>query len=94
MLLEDICNVINDDAVKLTARKMSKYGVFSGLYFPVFGMISEIYTLISLQSEYEKVWNRKDLEFGHFSQNETEKWRTVTRLLLNSQFNVLRTHVL
>ena len=43
MLLEDICNVINDDAVKLTARKMSKYGVFSGSYFLVFGLNTEIY---------------------------------------------------
>ena len=43
MLLEDICNVINDDVVKLTARKMSKYRVFSGPYFLVFGLNTEIY---------------------------------------------------
>ena len=43
MFLEDLCNVINDDVVKLTARKMSKYRVFSGPYFLVFGLNTEIY---------------------------------------------------
>ena len=29
---------------KFTALKMYKYGVISGLYFPIFGLNTEIYT--------------------------------------------------
>ena len=41
------------------AWKVSKYGVFSGSYFPVFGL--------NIQSEYGKIRTRKDSVFGHFS---------------------------
>ena len=32
-------------AFTFTARKVSKYGVFSGPYFPVFGLNTEIYSV-------------------------------------------------
>ena len=41
---------------KYTARKVSKYGVISGLYFPV--------------AEYRKIWTRNNSVFGHFSRCE------------------------
>ena len=49
-----------------TAWKVSKYGVFSGLYFPVFGLNREIYSVnFRIQSEYRKIWIRKNSVFGH-----------------------------
>ena len=45
----------------ITTKKVSKYGVFSGPYFPVFGRNTEI------QSEYRKIRTRKNSIFGHFS---------------------------
>ena len=51
-----------------TAWKVSKYGVFSGPYFPVFGMNTEIYGVdLRIQSEYRKIRARKNFVFGHFS---------------------------
>ena len=45
-------------------RKVSKYGGFSGLYFPVFGLNREIYSVFSLNTgKYESGKNSK---FGHF----------------------------
>ena len=40
--------------------KVSKYGVFSAPYFPLFGLNTEIYGVnLCTQSEYEKIWTRK-----------------------------------
>ena len=50
---------------------MSKYGVFSGPYFPVFGLNTEIYG--SIQSEYRKIRTRKNSIFGHFSRSDANK---------------------
>ena len=51
-----------------TAWKMSKYGVISGLYFPVFRLNTEIYFVnLSIQSEYRKIRTRNNYVFGHFS---------------------------
>ena len=51
-----------------TAWKVSKYGVFSGLYFPLFGLNSDIYTVnVRIQLEYKKIRTRKISEFGKFS---------------------------
>ena len=51
-----------------TAWKVSRYGVFSGPYFPVFGLNMEIYRVnIHIQSEYRKTRTRKNSVFGHFS---------------------------
>ena len=54
----------------LTAWKVSKYGVFSGLYFPVFGLNTEIYSVnLRIQSEYRKIRTRNNSVFGHFSRS-------------------------
>ena len=45
---------------------MSKYGVFSGPYFPVFGLNTEIYSVnLRIQSAYRKLRTRKNSVFGH-----------------------------
>ena len=50
-----------------TAWKVSKYGVFSGPHFPVFGLNSEIYSVnLPTQSEYRKIRTRKNSVFRHF----------------------------
>ena len=50
------------------AWKVSKYGVFSGSDFPVFGLNTEIYCVnLRIQSEYRKIRTRKKSVFGHFS---------------------------
>ena len=47
---------------------MSKYGVVSGPYFPVFGLKTEIYGVnLRIQSEYRKIPTRNNSAFGHFS---------------------------
>ena len=56
-----------------TARKESKYGVFSGPYFPVFGLNTEIYGLnLRIQSKYRKIRNRKNSVFRHLSRSEVD----------------------
>ena len=52
----------------VTTWKVSKFGVFSGPYFPAFGLNTEIYGVnLHIQSEYRKIRIRKNSEFGHFS---------------------------
>ena len=52
----------------ITAWKVSKYRVFSGPYFPVFGLNTEIYGVnLRIQSKYGKKWTRKNSGLGHFS---------------------------
>ena len=47
---------------------MSKYGVFSGLHFPVFGLNTEIYRVnLRIQSECRKIRTRKTSAFGNLS---------------------------
>ena len=49
---------------------MPIYGVFSGPYFPVFGLNTEIYGVnLCIQSEYRKTRTRKNSVFGHFSRS-------------------------
>ena len=51
---------------------MSKYGVFPGLYFPVFGMNTEIYRVnLHVQSKYGKIRTRKNSVFRHFLRSES-----------------------
>ena len=46
---------------------MSKYGYFSGPYFPVFGLNTEIYEVnLHIQSEYREIRTRKNSVFGNF----------------------------
>ena len=53
--------------VIITAWKVSKYEVFSGPYFPVFGMNTEIYRAnVRIQSEYRKMSTRKNSLFRPF----------------------------
>ena len=65
--------------ISQTAWKVSKYGVYSGPYFPVFRRITEIYKVnLRIQSEYRKMWTRKNSLFGHFSRSVTNpicSWR-------------------
>ena len=43
-----------------TSWQVSKYGTFSGLYFPLFGLNTEIYGInLRIQSEYRKIRTRK-----------------------------------
>ena len=47
---------------------MFKYGVFSGPYFPAFGLNTERYFVsLRIQSECRKIRTRKNSIFGHFS---------------------------
>ena len=53
-----------------TARKVSKYRVFFGPYFPVYGMNSEIYGAnLHIQPKYRKIRARKNYVFGHLSRS-------------------------
>ena len=46
----------------------ANHGVFSGPYFPVFGLNTDIYGVnIRIQSEYRKIRTRRNSVFGHFS---------------------------
>ena len=61
----------------ITAWKMSKYGVFSGLYFPAFGLNTE-----KMGTECGKIRTRKNFVFGHFSHSRSytqikRKWDIV-----------------
>ena len=50
-----------------TVWKESKYGVFSGPYFPAFGLNTERYgAFFRIQSECGKIRTRKNSVFGHF----------------------------
>ena len=55
----------------LTAWKVSKYGFFSGPYFPVIGLNTEICGVNHrIQSKYGKIRTRKNSVFGQFSRSE------------------------
>ena len=58
----------NFSVENITVWKVSRYGVISGPYFPVFGLNIEIYSVIlRIQSEYRKIRTRINSVFGHFS---------------------------
>ena len=51
-----------------TAWKLSKYGAFSGPYFPIFGLNTERYGVsLRIQFEYGKIRTSKNSVFGHFT---------------------------
>ena len=53
-----------------TLREVSKYRVFSGPYFPAFGLNTERYELsLRIRSKCGKIRTRKNSVFGHFSHN-------------------------
>ena len=54
----------------ITARKVSKYGVFSDPYIPAFGLNAVRYSVsLRIQSECGKIRTRKNSVFGHFSRS-------------------------
>ena len=54
---------------------MSKYGVFSGPYFPAFGLNTERYEVsLRIQSERGKLRTRKNSVFGNFTQWMLLQW--------------------
>ena len=55
------------------AGKLSKYGVFSGPYFPAFGLNTERYEAsIRIQPKYGKIRMRKYSVSGHVSRSVTK----------------------
>ena len=61
---------------------MSKHGVFSGPYFPVFGLNTEMYGVkLLIQSKYGKIKTRKNSVFRHASHSERRKRKGKFRLL-------------
>ena len=55
----------------ITAWKVSKYGVISGLYFPAFGLNTERHFVsLRIHSECGKIRTRNYSVFGHFSLSE------------------------
>ena len=47
-----------------TSRKVSKYGVIYGPYFPVFGLNTEIHAVnLRIQPEYSKIRSRNNIVF-------------------------------
>ena len=69
--------------LEMSAREMSETSLqrhcvksvrirrFSGPYFPVFGLNTEIYGVnLRIQSEYRKIRTKKNSVFGHFSRSE------------------------
>ena len=56
-----------------TERKVSKYGVISGPYFPAFGLNTEGYFVsLHIQSKCGKIRTRNNSVFGHFSRSESD----------------------
>ena len=54
-------------SVQYTAQKVSKYGVFSGPYFPVFGLNAESFGVnLRIQSKCGEMRPEKNSVFGHF----------------------------
>ena len=55
----------------LTTWKVSKYGVISSPYFPVFRLNTGIYGVnLRIQSEYRKIRTRNNSVLGHFSRSD------------------------
>ena len=68
----------------VTAWKVSKYGVFSGPYFPVFSLNKEIYSVnLRIQSEYRKYGPEKNSVFVQFSRSVYLRMDLVWTILYN-----------
>ena len=57
-----------------TVWKASKYGVFSGPYFPIFLLNTERFS----ECQWEKIWNRKNSVFGHFLRSKSLLWQIIS----------------
>ena len=65
-----------------TVWNVSKYGVFSGPYFPAFGLNTERYFVsLHIQSECGKIQSRKNSVFGHFSHSDQDAYLRYFMLL-------------
>ena len=74
---------------KVTAWKVSKYEVFSGPYFPAFGLDTERYGIsLHIQSECGKIRTRKNIVFRHFSRSEWFDLATIIRSSCTGQATV------
>ena len=70
---------------------MFNSGVFSGLYFPVFGLNTEIYSVIlHIQSKHGKIWTIKNSLFGPFSHSNSNHWDIIISILLCVIVNIFR----
>ena len=66
-----VWNIIRKNKCSYTVWKVSKYGVFSGPYFLVLELNTEIYSLdLRIQSKCGKLRTRKNTVYGHFSRSE------------------------
>ena len=64
-----------------TAWKVSQYGVFSGPYFPTFGLNTERYFVsLRIQCEWGKIRTRKNSVLGHFSRSVVWYFNTRTKI--------------
>ena len=60
---------------------MSKYGVFPGQYFIVFGLNTEICLNLCFQSEYGKMRTTKNFVFEHFFHDDNVTIKTGRSIL-------------
>ena len=72
--------------VIFTVWKVSKYGVFSGPYFPAFGLNTERHGVsLHIQAKCEKIRTRKNTVFGHFSRRVSNLHYCTSNWLIPSQ---------
>ena len=72
-----------------TARKVSKYGVICGPYFPAFGQNTKRYEVsLRVQSECGKIRTKNNSVFVHFSRSV--KATEVTQFYVRMHSNLLR----
>ena len=70
-----------------TAWKVSKYGVISGPYFPVFGLNKEIYEVnLRIQSEWRKIRTRNNSVFGNFPPSDRDPDSMIDKLKSETEF--------
>ena len=75
-----VIQVIRLLCMNFSAWKVSKCGVFSGLYFPVFGLNTKIYSVnLRIQSKYNKIRTRENSVFGYFSSSASIYIKNICR---------------
>ena len=73
LIISTILIIKFTNARMTTSWKLSKYELFSGLYFLVFGLITEIYGVnLRIQSKCRKIRTRKRFVFKHFSRSDSK----------------------
>ena len=90
LIIKSVSNawIFNDGSIimilkTLTAWKVSKYGVFSGPYFPEFGLSTERHGVyLRIQSECGKIRTRKTSKFGHSSRSVWQSHDAFARVKL------------